>query len=226
MEKKPSYRELDDIPPSKMDQMIQEGTLDRKYCMGYLEHRQKAIFANLTTKDKADGKEYNYPSLVFGQWAYHHVLEDDLSYNEAMEVAAKCLGKDAEWIQEVKHKRFNHSKEVYEMHKEHPVQKAIQSSGHLDKATLTNSRSVTQLVKRLSFYKGIHEEIEALKENATKLRMDLDVNEVRVDHLYKAINTDLPPSEQAGLLKEKGWKVKDIAEKLGVSRKTVSRWLK
>lgn len=221
--KKYSYSELDRLPAEKINKMLTEGLIDRPFYMGYLEHCKKKAFSTMRQKDIDDGKGHKYPTFRFGAAAYTYALENEVTHKEALEFAAHYIGEDLVWLDEVKNKRFNHSKEVYEKHKEHPVQKEMTKKKRFDKSVITNSRSVNQLTKRLVMFKDFHSFIESQSDQIEDLQE-------RVSFL-EAYNFQMPVQEmskkdKAELLRSSGMSYSEIGNEIDVPKATVARWLK
>lgn len=222
--KKYSYKELDRLPPEKVDRMLSEGLIERPFYMGYLEHRKKKAFSTMRQRDIDDGVEHKYPTFKFGMSAYTYALENNVSHKEALEFAAHYVGEDLVWLDEVKNKRFTHSKKVYEEHKEHPVQKDMVQKKHFDKSVITNSRSVNQMTKRLVMFKDFHTFIESQSDQIESLE-----DRVRFLEAYNFQGQHFPEMsdrERAEVLRSTGLSYSQISEEIGVSKATIGRWLK
>jgi hypothetical protein len=218
-----SYNDLDKLSTEKVWELVEEGLIERSFYMGYQEHQRKKASSKFRQKDKEDGKEYNYPTFEFGMAAYTYALENKTTNKEAMEFAAGYIGKDEDWLKEVKNKRFNHSKEVYEEHKEHPVQKEMVKKKCFDKSTITNSRSVNQLTRRLLLFKDIHYHIENQSEQIEDLEERVRFLEY---HNFQRPVPEMTDKEKAVVLRESGLSFNQISKEIGVHRSTVSRWFK
>ncbi len=229
-----TYDDLDKLSHDKICELISEGVIDRKYAMGYMEHTKVKAFSVMRQKDKADGKEYNYPTFEFGMAAYTYALENSVGHKEALEFASKFLGKDDEWLQEVRHKRFNHSKEVYNEHKEHPVQKKLSKEDYFDPSVIKNSTSVTQMTKRVLIFKDVHstidklsDDVECLEGDVEQLKVDRDTMLQQIDNLHHQSGIEtLSKKDIARNLKSLGWSNKSISEQIDVNRRTLTRWFK
>lgn len=197
----------------------------------------------------------NYPHKLYaspsmGKTAYGHTLLSEKDLDEIYTLLCEHYNLTDSELSEIKSNKYYYTKDTvnhYDSEKNHPVngitqeehkqavniQKQLSEEGILDKLSLRKSSTLNQLLRKLSKdlkilqrivkleedNKGLHHKVESLE--ATDV-----VHDSKIKRLEELTGLEgLTDKDQVFLLDKAGISKKVIADTLGVSYRTVRRWL-
>jgi len=174
-----------------------------------------------------------YWGLEIAAFAYGVVLETGCSANEAMKFAAEWFSKPDDWVELTKNNPFFYSKQVVNRMKDHPRQKRMVKNNTIDLAHVKRSDTVNQQLRRLRYYRTLDERINVLEDKVQNSEKEIELLKVAdedkqsdIDMLFQNAGLlKLSPQEKAKHLIDRGFAKKIIAERLGVSERTIQRWI-
>lgn len=209
------------------EQLINEGTLDRRT----LEAKTTKWRHHLNQVNGGGGE---YLGLLEQLCSYTYILDNkEVSVEDAFNHMAEMFGKPEEFIQEVKNKRFYFSREVVKASDDHPQQKVMIKNGTMDRTVLSGAKTANRQLKLLKKQKDLSDALEDLKQTVNENKETITVLQVVEDVHGKTINSiahllgcdGVPVEEIAVKLRDAGFKIKDIANHLQLSTRTVKRYL-
>ena len=174
-----------------------------------------------------------YWGLEIAAFAYGVVLETGCSANEAMKFAAEWFSKPEGWVELTKNNPFFYAKQVVNRMKDHPRQKRMVKNKTIDLAHIKRSDTVNQQLRRLRYYRTLDERINVLEDQVSATQKEVELLKVAdeekqsdIDILFQNAGLlKLSPQEKAKHLLSRGFAKKVIAERLGVSERTLRRWI-
>lgn len=186
-----------------------------------------------------DRKEY--VDITTGKLAYQYLLENDSNKDEAMEYAAKMEDKPEGWVKKVKHSPFQHSRDIMNEFKEHPMQVAITKSDLTDTKGLRKSNTWNKLMTGAETSKAIimlqHEhkimkqmlyehslQISALQQENIDTKDRVGSVEDELEDIRKILDTEEPKMQKGLKLRSLGYTQKQVAEILKVTTRSVKSW--
>lgn len=172
-------------------------------------------------RERSDYKPKEYVSREFTDDCYRTILEGCEDYRSVLLSVSKKHDKSEEWLKGVRHERIFHAKDVVDSYDDHPKQVDMSHRKVINKNHLKSSNSVVQLVKTLEGYRNIYDYLVSMEERLAALESDNETIKVDVNNLKRDSKI-----EKAKKMDNVGMDKKMIAEKLGVSVKTIRRWLK
>lgn len=201
-----------------------------------IEHGNRYLKSSKINKVN-EGKDVSprkYADLEMGVQSFLNVLENDLLYQDALDDAAISLGRGQEYATETKHSPYRYSKDVVKAHKDNATLKDIKDTVRLRDIDITKSSTLWQLINLLSRKKELYDQFIELVELVERQGNDIETLKAENSLQDADINTlkemvgveDLPNKDKAYILFSKNIKTPQIAEKLGVSARTVRRWKK
>lgn len=208
---------LDDLEPNEWEVVKAEGT--------------RRVRHKVTTSDTYTPKEYF--SYDMGLLAYRYILDNGGTAEEALIYAIEIFNKPEEWLADTKNRKYFYSKQVVEKNDDHPQQKLMTDNGTMDRSALKQSHSVNQLIRKLSKSKILSDQLENLKKADTEQQekiLHLEANTITmdtsIDTLYEKLSIEpLSKKDKALLLIKAGHTYKTIASVLGVSERSIKRWV-
>ena len=179
-------------------------------------------------------KPKEYWSLEMASFAYIAILENNLTANEAMLLAAEQFSKSKSWVEETKNNPFFYAKKLVDTMQNHPVQKRMNREGVFDIGVVKSAKTVNQQLRRVSRFKKLDQKLTELTEKLDKtekevqnLKMSDEEKSIDIDILYQNVNiTKASVDEKILHLHKRGFTMVQIADKIGVSRQKVSRVIK
>lgn len=176
--------------------------------------------------------------------AYRYILESipdededkpakPISAKQALMHAAELHKADIEAVLAEKTRQSGKlSTSLIKDHDDNPVQKDMVKSGTFNRQALKNSNNLWQLLRTLSTFKFLYDEIKRLerKINDTSneqkiIKADLAMAQADIVKLKEHTNMpELTDKERVRILKEMGYEQKLVAEIVGKSLSTIKRW--
>lgn len=148
--------------------------------------------------------------------AYERILDSNCSVDEALLYVEQLLQREQGWGKRVRHSNYLFARKVVGRFDNHLVQRAMKNNKTFDRKRLTSANTVSKQLSALSRMRGVHESILNLqKENS-------DLKEMLRGMCSEKPLTD---AERAIRMYLSGLKTKQIAESLGVTDRTVRRWV-
>ena len=175
-----------------------------------------------------------YADLAMGIQSALNVLDNDLLYQDALNEAALMLGRDTQYALDTKNSPYKHSKAVLRVHKDNPTLKELKNTVKLRDIDLNRTTTLWQFIHLLSRNKELYDQFLELLDTVKKqgediesLKAETSLHEVDITTLKELVGLeDLPHKQKALIMLGKGIKASQIADKLGVSERTVQRWRK
>lgn len=174
-----------------------------------------------------------YWGLEIASFAYAVVLETGCSANDAMKFAADWFSKPEGWVELTKNNPFFYSKQVVNRMGEHPKQKRMIRRGVMDVGNLKRANTVNQQLRRLNHYCVLDDRLTGLETKVDEQGREIELLKLSDADKQDDIETlfeqsqilKKSPKEKAMYLAERNFSRKDISERLGVSERTIRRWL-
>lgn len=179
---------------------------------------------------RPDYKPKKLADMDYAEDCYKEVLEGDDHYREILQNNAVARGKNEEWLVEVRENKFYKGKELIDGFKEHPVQEAMTASKHFIPSHAKSKESLGGVLKYTQESVNKQRQFEELVRNTEvvqELQCKLDSQSYDIEEIQNHLS--MMPSDKAckaNYLKEKGYKLQQIADILSVSYSTVQRLLK
>lgn len=228
---------------------IKYGIRDRKQ-NAVMENKRKQLFT-ANDKNSPDYKPKKYVTSDMSKTAYGQVLMSVTDLEDVYEVLSHLYNTDLEDIHEMKSRPFYYAKDTIN-HYDNPnnraaigltqdehkelvsKQKKMTKEDILDKALLRKAHSLHQQlrallkdVNTLDRIEVLEDEVVALKKESVERKADDVIQDVKIKRLEELTGIEeLPKKEQCKLLLKTGLTKKDIADRLGVTVRTVQRWEK
>lgn len=210
-------------------ELLDSGVLTRGEYESYLryEDKQDELRHSKEIKQKIESGEAVFPSLDLGVKALEHILNNSTSHKEALLYAMKQLGKDEDWLEAVKNKRFGLVKETLKAVEEHPERKIMYKNGTWNQTGFKRSPSVNALSKQVSQAKKLSDTIESLKSEVDELKESSIVTSAKTEDIITSLGlTNSTDKASIIALYQHGYRTKRIVEITGASRSMVDRTLK
>lgn len=168
----------------------------------------------------------NYASKQFAISVIELMLDSDLRSKEALYEAATKLGQDDQWLREVKHSRFLHSRAVSDHFKSHPIQKDMISRKILRSSELAACDTLSKLVRKEENALDLYKKIVECEKRIKQLEEDSDRLHKENIFIKAAIEKNGLPTkhEYAMKLLEEGIGPTEVAKELNINRRTVYKW--
>lgn len=210
--------------------LLQQGTVDRVTSFGEWKQieasTQYNISVNLKNKDTYVPKDkFTTEMLVTGMV---DIIENKSDVDTAFATVAKEHNTTDDFIKNNKNSRIYNQKEVVETVKEKSKQvKRLQDHRLFNEDNLVKSSTSNQLFDNTYKDMLILGEIDTLKKEVATLKLRQSVTEHKVESIENYLST-IPDERiyEAIRLKLDGKTYKQISDSIGVSTKTISRWLK
>ena len=226
---------------------IKYGIRDRKQ-NAVMENKRKQLF---TAKDRTspDYKPKRYVTSDMSKTAYGQVLMSVTDLEDVYEVLSHLYNTDINDIHEMKSRPFYYAKDTINHYdnednraaigitqEEHKKlvskQKKMTKQDILDKALLKKAHSLHQQLRALlkdvntiDRIEVLEDEVVALKKESVERKADDVIQDVKIRRLEELTGIEeLPKKEQCKLLLKTGLTQKDIADRLGVTVRTIQRW--
>lgn len=199
-------------------------------------HVRTARMATNTTKMLKQLDDNTYQERMYMQkdeidTAYKWVLDSDdpPSVDECYDQIINKHGVDKEYIEVTKSKPNKHLRVVIQENVHHPLVKKMQKNNVFDIEGLNKSSTPNQLLVNITNRRSVSDRLDALESKVESLELRTSITEARQDStdtaLVDILNTKDHKQRIAKGLRDRGVKIKDIANTLEVDQRTVKRWL-
>lgn len=158
--------------------------------------------------------------------AYELILAHNLCAKDALILAAKRHEADIERVLgEKSRKTGKMSGSIVKANDEHPVQVDMQKRGKFNRQSLKNANNVWQLLNLLKDFRQAYEELLTLEERVDSLEDEQIILKAEVELLKENTGIEgLSDADKAKVLRDSGRTLKQVAEYLGVTERTIKRW--
>lgn len=168
-----------------------------------------------------------YADLSIGNIAFKLILEDDKTVADAMDTAAHTLGREEDYVQQVKNKSYLHTKDIVNKFSKHPRYVHIKKNSALGDALLKKQSTLYQLLNTLRLHKNDSDRIDRLEDEVVQLKSRVDTLEIDMEIIKDSSELDMDDKKKkVCVMKAKGFKIKDLAKHFNVSESTIKRWTK
>jgi hypothetical protein len=194
--------------------------------ISYEAKKDKVVHSKKVKKSIEDGETF-YPPLELGVKTLEYILNNGGSSKQALEEAMLAMGKDKEWLNIVKSKRYGLVAETLKSVKDHPERKVMDKNGTWNQTGFKRSPTVNALSQQVSQAKKTSDALESMRIDLKVVKEDSIVTSAKTVDLIEVLGLTESTDKAAIIaLYKNGCKTKRIVELTGVSRSTVDRTLK
>lgn len=208
--------------------LVSEGKMDYKDHYKFSRNADEVIKSAYTSR--TDYVSKNFVDKEFAKACYQDVLETDVHFEDILVDMAKQNDKTEEWLAEVRINKCHYSKDIVSEFKEHPVQMAMTKTKRFIPSHAINKTSFRGLLnytqESVNQWKSFNESVSNT-EVIKSIKAELEGTRWDVQRLNDTLK--LAPSDKkdkAKYLISKGYSHQQVAEVIGVTKKTITRWCK
>jgi hypothetical protein len=181
--------------------------------------KKKADQAYWAHTPKESKREYfSFKECASG---YYYILENNCSAQEAIKYIKDLYDKSDNYVDTNKSRECFYVRRLVKIGDEHPIQRKLIKSGILYKNVLSSANTLNQLYRRLSKFVQVYYKVceaQGVKRGVLQQQADSLHNCTTFSQLNK--------KQKASLLKCLGLTQQGVADSIGVTKSTVTRWWK
>lgn len=216
---KPKYEDIYESgdPDKYIEMYLEDGVIDTRYVAGYNNYSEKRV-RKLLSGYFPDKERPDYDFVLLSALT---VLDCGCTAIQAMDYAAKQLGKDSEYTERMKHETVYKMRDIVKELVKHPYKKLMQKQSQWNgmdyKKKTTTSGLTTKLHKDRKTTDALLDHERRIRQLEIQVNMQSKINS-------KVFSKD-GRRELALSLKSEGCTIKEISDSLGVSESTTKRIL-
>lgn len=216
---KPKYEDIyESGDPEKLIKMyLEDGIIDTRYVAGYSSYAEKRV-KKLLNGFFPDKEKPDYDFVLLSALT---ILDCGCTAIQAMEYAAKELGKDSNYVERMKHETVYKMNGIVKELAKHPYKKLMQKQSQWNGIDYKKKTTTSGLTTKL--YKD-RKTTDILLDHERRIRQ-LEIQVSMQSRINGKVFTKDDRKALAQSLKQDGCTIKEIADSLGVSESTVKRIL-
>lgn len=208
-------------------QTLIEYTDSYKECIADQKIISKEISENIQYNNPEYEKKFRFSTEVLGD-AMIHIIDTCSEVADSISHVSAQHNIPEQKLIDAKHLRIFNQNKVIDIveHNRGGILENLSEDRLYDRNRLAKSSTANQMLSNTYDMMKIYGELDSLRQEVMLLKMETKSIKDQVEYISDFLHiTTEPKHMEAFKLKQKGMKHKQIATELGVSTKTVSRWL-
>lgn len=172
-------------------------------------------------------------SKEVGRTAYGYQIDTACKPTDSLRLAALEHDEDVDLMLSLRNNKWNHNKTMVDIHSDFFNDKSKALSTKELKTVVRNSTTLSAGLNRVFSYQKLEAEVAQIKLKSQQQELELRllkggqlVNSVDINTIKDSLGMkSMTPVDRAALLKENGYTYKEVSEILGVTDRTIKRWL-
>lgn len=222
VEEKLDIQSLQRLLSVELARLVESG--EKSKAIAIAQQFEKGIFSQL-------GAMSDKPKLsrAFGETAYGIQITQECKPLDSIRQAAEHLNEDFDSIKSLKmqHDKWYHSKFMVRTYEQwfHEEGNKMLPKSELRK-DVQDSETLNSGLNKVYKYQKLDKEIRKMKARMSELEQQQDSQAIDIAQIKEMSGWELDPKDKAKALKDKGYTYKQVATILGVTDRTIKRWLK
>ena len=185
---------------------------------------EKQVFQNINSANPNYEKKYRIPTPMLGD-AMLHIIDNGSEVKDSISHISSKYNIPEQQIIDAKNHRLYNQSEVLDYVEDNSTK--LDKVDNYNRNTLAKSSTANQMLSETYEVMRIYGEIDSLRKEVSILKARQNITDKKVENIesYLRISCD-PKILQAITLKHEGMTHKQISKELGVSSRTIIRWLK
>lgn len=185
---------------------------------------EKQVFQNINSNNPNYEKKYRLPTPMLGD-AMLEIIDNGKEVKDSISHVSTKYNVPEQQILDAKNTRIYNQSEVLDYVEDNSVM--LDMVENYNRNSLVKSSTANQMLSDTYEVMKIYGELDSLRREVTLLKARQNITEKKVENIENYLNITCDPKIiQAINLKHTGMTNKQISIELGVSTRTIVRWLK